>query len=57
VYVLSGEGKLDPKEITLGASSDAESEVVDGALQVGDIVVLNPPAVFEQNGPPGFIRR
>lgn len=43
-------------EITLGASSDSDSEVVSGDLQVGDLVVLNPPLIFSQNGPPGFVR-
>lgn len=56
VYVLDG-GTLEPREIVLGASSETMSEVRDGSLQVGEAVVLNPPVVFEQNGPPSFIQR
>jgi HlyD family secretion protein len=43
-------------EITLGSSSDSDSEVVGGDLKVGDVIVLNPPLIFSQNGPPGFVR-
>jgi len=42
-------------EITLGASSETDSEVLDGDLQPGDLIVLNPPLIFSQNGPPGFV--
>ena len=56
VYVMDN-GALQAVEITLGASSETVSEVIDGNLQVGDMVVLNPPTVFEQNGPPPFVRR
>jgi HlyD family secretion protein len=56
VYVMDN-GALQAVEITLGASSETVSEVIDGDLQVGDMVVLNPPTVFEQNGPPPFVRR
>ena len=53
VYLLRN-GELEPVKISLGASSDQESEVLDGALKTGDVVVLNPPQVFESNGPPPF---
>ena len=43
-------------EITLGASSESDSEVLVGDLQVGDLIVLNPPLIFSQNGPPGFVQ-
>lgn len=43
-------------EVTLGSSSDTDSEVVGGDLKVGDVIVLNPPLIFSQNGPPGFVR-
>jgi len=43
--------------VTLGASSDNNSVVLDGGLKVGDNIVLNPPQVFSTNGPPPFVRR
>ncbi len=53
--------KLKMVPVTLGASSDEFSEVLDGDLAVGDLVVINPPSVnlFEemepgQGPPPGF---
>jgi HlyD family secretion protein len=55
VYTLV-EGELTPIAVTLGSTSESTSEVIDGELKVGDIVVLNPPVEFEQNGPPGFAR-
>lgn len=55
VYVLKG-GQLVPLAIQLGASSDTSSQVLDGELQPGDLIVLNPPTVFESNGPPPFVR-
>jgi hypothetical protein len=42
-------------EVTLGASSDTYSQVIDGNLQVGDEIVLNPPQDFfnsSSGGPP-----
>jgi HlyD family secretion protein len=53
VYVFRN-GVPEPVEITLGASSETVSEVVDGDLQVGDPIVLNPPSepTFF-GGPPG----
>lgn len=51
VYILQNE-QLEMIEITLGASSDTESEVVDGELQSGDLIVLNPPQNYEAGGPP-----
>jgi HlyD family secretion protein len=56
VYVLK-DGQLVTVNITLGATSDVASEVVAGDLQQGDAIVLNPPTVFDQNGPPPFMRR
>lgn len=49
VYVLRN-GEAVPAKVELGASSDLASEVVDGELQAGDLIVLNPPIVF---GGPG----
>jgi HlyD family secretion protein len=39
--------------VTLGASSDEFSEVLDGDISAGDLVVLNPPSSinFEEMGP------
>jgi hypothetical protein len=56
VYILKN-GTPDPVEVQLGASSDTSSQVVGGELKEGDSILLNPPAVFEQNGPPPFVRR
>lgn len=56
VYVLRS-GELTPVRVTLGASSDLESEVLEGDLRAGDVIVLNPPQVFDTNGPPPFVRR
>lgn len=41
VYVLR-EGKQIPVDVTLGSGSDLYTEVVDGDLQQGDQIVLNP---------------
>jgi HlyD family secretion protein len=56
VYVLHG-SLPEPVEVQLGASSETSSEVIDGELKEGDAILLNPPAVFEQNGPPPFVQR
>jgi RND family efflux transporter MFP subunit len=42
VYILVND-QLNKIDITLGATSDTNSQVVAGDLQVGDKVVLNPP--------------
>jgi multidrug efflux pump subunit AcrA (membrane-fusion protein) len=42
VYLLNN-GQLVETPITLGASSDNQSQVTSGNMQVGDQVVLNPP--------------
>jgi len=55
VYILQN-GSLERRGIVLGASSDLYSEVLDGELASGDLVVLNPPLVFEAEGPPAFVR-
>ncbi len=54
VYVLK-EGQPEMVKIRLGATSDTVSEVVDGDLSVGDLIVLNPPTTFggPMGGPPG----
>lgn len=55
VYTLEN-GEPTPVTITLGSSSEFSSEVIDGDLKVGDIILLNPPLDFEHNGPPPFAR-
>jgi HlyD family secretion protein len=49
VYVLKNNIPTEVK-ITLGATSDVNSEVAGGDLNIGDLIILNPPATF--NGPP-----
>jgi multidrug efflux pump subunit AcrA (membrane-fusion protein) len=52
VYILSN-NQLQEVTVTLGASSDAESQVLGGELKVGDQVVLNPPQdLFGTRGGP-----
>jgi len=50
VYVLKN-GLPEMVEIRLGATSDTVSEVIGGDLLEGDLIVLNPPTIFE--GPMG----
>jgi HlyD family secretion protein len=56
VYVLRNE---IPQVLTieLGASSDLYSEVVEGDLREGDLIILNPTAVIDQLSHPPFINR
>lgn len=42
VYILN-KGQLQEVQVILGASDDTQSQVIDGNLQVGDQIVLNPP--------------
>jgi HlyD family secretion protein len=52
VYILSND-QLKQVKVTLGASSNTESQVTEGDLQVGDQVVLNPPQdLFSSGGGP-----
>ena len=52
VYILSGDNRLEPISLSLGASSDTHSQILDSELKEGDVVILNPPAQF-QGGPGG----
>jgi len=52
VYVLRG-GQPVPVKVVLGASSDTDSQILEGDLKVGDLVVLNPPTTLFTGGPPG----
>lgn len=52
VYILVN-NQLEKINVTLGATSDTNSQVVAGDLQVGDQVVLNPPQdLFATGGGP-----
>jgi HlyD family secretion protein len=51
VYILQN-GQPVPVKVSLGVSSDTESAVTGGELKEGDLIVLNPPTVFE-GGPFG----
>ena len=42
VYILEENGDLKPVEVTLGATSDRYSQLLEGDLQPGDMLVLNP---------------
>jgi HlyD family secretion protein len=52
VYVLQN-GSPVPVKITLGASSNTQSEIIGGDLKEGDLIVLNPPAAAFQPPNPG----
>ncbi|MDO9086601.1 MAG: efflux RND transporter periplasmic adaptor subunit [Anaerolineaceae bacterium] len=53
VYILKpGELIPTPVEITIGATSDLQSEVIAGDLKLGDVIVLNPPTEFSPQGGP-----
>lgn len=57
VYLLK-DGKLTEVEVKTGASSDTETQITEGDLVDGDLVVLNPPSFFQSNGgPPPFMRQ
>lgn len=56
VYILS-DGQPVPVDVSLGASSEVNSEVISGDLSEGDTIVLNPPVEFSTNGPPPFVGR
>ena len=53
VYILGENGELTSVEVTLGDSSDRFSQLLEGDLQPGDLIVLNPPIDFFSGGPPG----
>ncbi|MCX6070457.1 MAG: efflux RND transporter periplasmic adaptor subunit [Chloroflexi bacterium] len=55
VYVMR-DGQLAQVKITLGASSDSYSQILEGDLKAGDLIVLNPPLVFSENSAPGFVQ-
>jgi HlyD family secretion protein len=53
VYVMRG-GQMAAVPIVLGTSSETNSQVLEGDLAAGDLIVLNPPLVLDpSSGPPG----
>jgi HlyD family secretion protein len=53
IYLLKA-GTLEPVIITLGASSETNSEILAGEVSEGDTIVLNPPAnIFDPANSPG----
>jgi HlyD family secretion protein len=53
VYILQNNQTV-PINIQLGATAETTSQVLDGDLKVGDLIILNPPTQFQQSGgPPG----
>jgi HlyD family secretion protein len=55
VYVLRN-GLPVQVEVRLGSSSDTMSVLAGGDLQVGDLIILNPPAMFNTSGGPPFMQ-
>ena len=56
VYILEND-QPTAVAIQLGASSDLYSEVTDGDIKEGDLVILNPPSyIFDPNEEPPFVR-
>lgn len=51
VYILGPNGALLPVEVTIGVSSSTLSALVEGNIQEGDLIVLNPPT--ETTAPQG----
>ena len=53
VYILQNNQTV-PVNIKLGATAETTSQVLEGDLKVGDLIILNPPTQFEPGGgPPG----
>ena len=53
VYVLRNNLPVQV-EIRLGSSSDTMSVLAGGELQVGDLIILNPPVIMNTSGGPPF---
>ncbi|HXY38167.1 MAG TPA: hypothetical protein VEQ10_00770, partial [Vicinamibacteria bacterium] len=51
IYLMKN-GQPTSTEITLGASSNTQSEVASGDVKEGDLIILNPPAqsIFSGGG-------
>jgi HlyD family secretion protein len=52
VYILVN-GLPQEVNVTLGASSDSQSEVVSSKLKAGDLIILNPPSTLFTQPPSG----
>lgn len=52
VYLLQ-DGFPEMVEVRLGASAEAMSVIVSNNIEVGDLVILNPPSNFDMSGGPG----
>ncbi|HEX2981043.1 MAG TPA: efflux RND transporter periplasmic adaptor subunit, partial [Anaerolineaceae bacterium] len=52
VYVLNNNLPI-PQKVTLGASANSYSQITEGDLKEGDLVILNPPANMLTMGPGG----
>jgi HlyD family secretion protein len=56
------ESNLDRIPVTIGASADEFSELLEGEIELGDLLILNPPSlsIFEEaepgDGPPEAFR-
>ena len=58
IVFLLKDGRLTEVLVGTGASSDTETQITEGELEIGDFVVLNPPSFFQSNGgPPPFVRQ
>ena len=55
IYVLKN-GIPEAIKIVLGSSSEAFSQLLEGDIQEGDEIVLNPPEKFEFGQEPSFVR-
>ena len=57
IYILE-DGEIQEVEVEFGSSSDIYSEIISENIEVGDLIVLNPPMEFvTDGGPPAFMRR
>jgi HlyD family secretion protein len=55
VYILKANIPT-PVVIKIGATSDVNSEILEGDVKAGDIVVLNPPSeLLSAGGQPAFM--
>jgi HlyD family secretion protein len=52
VYLLVN-GEQVPVKVRLGASDDTNSEVVEGDIKAGDLIILNPTTTMAPGGPMG----
>ncbi|MCK4742049.1 MAG: hypothetical protein KAS80_07180, partial [Anaerolineales bacterium] len=52
VVSLFVNGVITPMPVVLGATSDLYSEVLEGDVNVGDVIILNPPSFVFDTGEP-----